>query len=557
MGELQFSDKFSDTQKSSSIIVNQTYSYINNTGFYALANPTYYDYYYRFARRYAWWYDRYVPDFHNAQQGYFSTGIAHAIVDGIANLIVGRKLLLQNSGNILDKTVANDSLKKAYKWAEKTRLTSKIRTLTKYGGAIGTSLLKANISRGDVWLEALRFDDFFFKTDFKGDLREVSCLIKSYTNTMPKTVKWAEDKGNDLAERLENKFYLVEHRYFKELTEEVNGHIVKHDVPFVKYQIHRYNGNITNAQTWNMSLQETVRFDSIPTEVRKSIAKDYSTLMFDKEERLPFFEHLGCVLFKYNDADGSLSQQPFGESILTNILTDLMNYDLTTSYAIRDMYQGKGIIFMAKELQTAFSGINTFSGLEDSLVTLLNNWNADSKIPMQQVQFNLRVEEWRAKLNSIYETIAMKLAISPSSLASFLTDNSARTAKEVSTETSATDSYIEIQRGCLATPINELLKVIGNYYGWLDDIEIRFGKNGSNDIDTIIDRAIKLTNARLMTPYQAIKMFMVDADETEIEEAYEKVKTYYDEQDKKQQDMSFGMDFDTKIGGQGYANEEK
>ena len=29
MGELQFSDKFSDTQKSSSIIVNQTYSYIH------------------------------------------------------------------------------------------------------------------------------------------------------------------------------------------------------------------------------------------------------------------------------------------------------------------------------------------------------------------------------------------------------------------------------------------------------------------------------------------------------------------------------------------------
>src|SRR5574344_1835872 len=104
----QFNDMFSATQKSSSIIVNQTYSYINNTGFYSLANPTYFQYYYRWARRFAWWYDRYVPDFHNAEQGYFSTGIAHCIVDGIANLIVSRKSLLQNSGNILDKTVAND-----------------------------------------------------------------------------------------------------------------------------------------------------------------------------------------------------------------------------------------------------------------------------------------------------------------------------------------------------------------------------------------------------------------------------------------------------------------
>ena len=210
MVNLQFEDKFNATQKSSSIVVNQTYSYINNTGFYALANPTYFQYYYRFVRRVAWWYDRYVPDFHNAEQGYFSTGIGHAIVDGIANQIVGRKLLFQNVHKELDRSMVNDTLKRVDKWADDVNFTSKARTLTKYAGALGTSLLKTNVaSDGELWVEPLRFDDFFFKCDFRGELQDVVCLIKSYTDTIPRSVKWADSFGENGKQSLFGKYYLV------------------------------------------------------------------------------------------------------------------------------------------------------------------------------------------------------------------------------------------------------------------------------------------------------------------------------------------------------------
>ena len=196
--DIEMTDKFGATQKSSSIIVNQTYSYINNTGFYALANPVYYNYYYRFARRFGWWYDRFVPDFHNAQQGYFSTGIGHSIVDGIANQVVGRKLLLKNSKRKVDKTLANASLEKGYEWIDKVNFTAKVRTLTKYAGAFGTACLKTNASRnGGLWIEPLRFDDFFFRCDFKGELTDIVCLIKTYTNTEPRSVEWQDTYGED------------------------------------------------------------------------------------------------------------------------------------------------------------------------------------------------------------------------------------------------------------------------------------------------------------------------------------------------------------------------
>ena len=549
--DLQFKDGFNATQKSSSIIVNQTYSYINNTGFYALANPTYFQYYYRWARRFGWWYDRYVPDFHNAEQGYFSTGIAHAIVDGIANQIVGRKLLLKNTNKELDRKLANDSLKKAYKWIEEVNFTGRARTLTKFGGALGTSLLKTNVASDcELWLESLRFDDFFFKCDFRGELTDVVCLIKSYTDTMPRAVEWCDNLGENenYQHYLQGKYYLVEHRYYREITEEVNGEVIKHRVPFVKYQVHTYHGNIINNQSWDMSLQDEIRWDSLPAPIRKAINKDYGGVLLGQELRLPFTD-LGCDVFRYNEADASLSQQPFGQSILTDILSDLMNYELAFAYAVRDMYQGKGIVFMAKELQTAISGTNSYTGLDDTLVQYVQAWNEQGKLPIEQAQFNIRVAEWKEKRNGILEEIAFKLSISPSSLASFLSDTNARTAREVSTEAGATDSYIEIERDSLERCLNKCLARVGKYYAWEDEVAVRFAKNGVQNVDAIVDRVIKLKNAGLIEPYEALRQIMFDADESQVEEAYEKLKKYNDEEFNKNQNSMFGMDFnETEIG---------
>lgn len=547
MEELQFKDAFNVAQKSSSIIVNQTYSYINNTGFYALANPTYFQYYYRWARRFGWWYDRYVPDFHNAQQGYFSTGIAHAIVDGIANQIVGRKILLKNKDQESDSSLANDTLQKGYKWTDDVNFTGKARTLTKFAGALGTSLLKTNVAgNGELWVEPLRFDDFFFKCDFKGELTDVVCLIKSYTDTLPRNVEWADNLGEDLQQCLQGKYYLVEHRYFKKVKEIVNDEMIEHNVPFVSYQVHKYSGNITNQQSWSLSNQEQIRADSLPRDIRKAINKDYGAVLLDKELRLPF-EDLGCDIYRYNDSDASLSQQPFGQSILTDILSDLMQYELSFAYAVRDMYLGKGIVFMGKELQTATSGTHAYTGLDDTLYQLVQEWNESGKLPIENVQFNLRTEEWQRIRNNVLETIAFKLSISPSSLASFLTDNSARTAKEVSTESGATDNYIEIQRASLEHCLNNCLERVRKYYGWTDRIGIRFAKAGSQNIDTIVDRVIKLKNAGLIEPYEALRQIMIDADESQVEEAYEKLEKYNENEYTKQQNSMFGMDFGTTI----------
>ena len=359
-----------------------------------------------------------------------------------------------------------------------------------------------------------------------------------------------------------NKYYLVEHRYFKkELVKVLKVDELGNDyetlenkeVPYVKYEVHKYNGSITNAQNWSPNNQSVEKWTNIPQNIRDLIIKDYSIIDTNKEKQLPFDDSLGCVLLRYNNGDGSLSQQPFGQSILTDIISFLMGYELQYSYFIRDLYQGKGIVFVAKELMTNNNNPSSLSGLDESMYVQLQKLSdKDNKLPIDKVQFDLRVEQWRSARNSIYESIAGHLNISPTSIAGFLSDNTARTAKEVSTESSATDNYIEIQRGALSPYINDLLKVVCKYYGFIDTIGIRWAKSGTNNLDTLIDRIIKLKQAGLITQREALKMYMFDADESEIDEADRQLTEYNQKQAQMQADIAnaqFGMDmsYDTNI----------
>ena len=548
-------EKIPEFLRTSSINVNQTYSYINNTGFYALANPIYYDFYFRFIRRYAWWYDRFVPDVHKSDQGIFSTGIAHALVDGIANKIVGRKLLFEAEGGT--RKIRANTLAKAYEWGKATNFTEKIRNATKYGGALGTSLLKLNVSNKGLWLEALRFDNFFFETDFKGDLQNVTCLINSYTDTNSKSYSWKDTDGECPQMRLDNKYYLVERRYFEEKAENVNGELIKHKVPYVVYEVKKYRGNIINTQVWDLNLQETYNYKSIPKNVLNSIARDYGAVRIGEPRRLPFYEYLGCELFKYNDGDGSLPQQPFGESILTNILAFLQSYDTEYSWFMRDLYQGKGIIFMAKELRTVTSGQDAFSGLDDSMITKVSLMNDQGKLPIEKSQFDLRVAEWREARNLIYENIATHLNISPSSIANFLSDNTARTAKEVTTEEKDTDNYIDIQRGCLSPCVDRILDCVAKFYGWGCKIKLKFSQSGMQNLDSIIDRMIKLKSAGLVHPKDALRQIMQhenDASEEDVERAWKELDAYNKTVEQQKADSLFNLDYGTSIGGLNGAN---
>jgi hypothetical protein len=505
---------FPDIQTSASILVNSSYSYINNTTFYALSNKTFYDYYYRVIRRSAWWVDGYVPDFHNQNNGIFSTRLASALVKGVGNQIVGKKVLFKDSKKSNGKCI--DFVSK--EWQESADFQSAVRNAIKYAVALGTSAIKLNKSGKDLWVEPVRLDYFYFETDFKGNLVDITILVKHYANANTTATK------NDS----EDNFYLVERRFFKEekvkrsekIGEEykVFEEIVR--TPKVVYQVHRYVGKTMNNQVYNPSLKETMRWDSIPKNVRDSIKRDYNVIEIGVEQNLPFFKHLGVELLKYDNGDMSLPQIPFGTPLVQDLITYLMSYDLAWSYYMRDMYFGKGMVLTPKALtQENFLGQQgTFSGLDKALFEFYPTNDVENQKP-QSVQFELRTAEWIATQDNILKKIATTIGMSAKTIAGYLEGGmQSKTATEIDAEDDSTIAFIEIKRGIFEKSLNRLMEVVTNFYGFSENLEIRFATPSIVNQDKVIERAIRLLDSGLADEEEALKMIYPDDDERQIME---------------------------------------
>ena len=88
------------------------------------------------------------------------------------------------------------------------------------------------------------------------------------------------------------------------------------------------------------------------------------------------------------------------------------------------------------------------------------------------IQFLLRGEDMKTQMENIYKDCAFKLNISASSVASFLSEGAgARTATEIISERTKSDTWIKGQINLNAPDINELLRLIMFYYNH-DAVEI-------------------------------------------------------------------------------------
>lgn len=495
---------FPELQKTSAVLVNNTYSYINNTGFYSQVNRTFFDYYFRVVRRCAWWLDGYVFDFHDQQNGIFSTRLAASVVKGVSNTIIGERLLFKQK----DGDRAN-SLHYINKWSDKTGFQNTIRRAVQFAAGLGTSMIKANKSADTLWSEPVRLDNFYFETDFRGQLLETVTLIKHYANVLSPT------SSKDSAKQ-EN-YYLVEHRYFENKTTKApildtmnkpTGQVIeiKKRVPMVVYVVKRYVGNTMSFQNYDSSMQETVRWDSLPQKVRDSIKTDYNVIRVGEPQQLPFDDWLGCELLRFNGGDISLPQTPFGSPLIYDVISELMLYDLAFSYYARDMYYGKGIVLMPKGMSQHGNESAMFTGYDKGLFQMYDSVEPDKQKP-QNTQFELRAAEWEQIQDNLLRKIATKIGMSPKTIASYLSlGQTQKTATEVDSEDDATISYIQIQRSHLIDPINRFIEHVLNHGGEASDIVAVFGTPSLVNKDKIIDRAIRLYREGFIDELEALSM---------------------------------------------------
>ena len=503
-------DEFAPWQSGSAFNTYWQYAYITRAAFYANIEPQYREYMTRWVQNSLYWYDGWVPYFHKGSDGIFSTRIGSALVSGAAKKVIGGRIFYKNANREKENAgEINEALHFiSSEWSVKSRFAREIKRVTEFAAAAGTALLKLNKDDKGLWAEALRFDSFYPSVGARGKLLEVYCFIRNFVKTFPKS-----NGGKNISS-----YYIVEHRYFGDYVH-LDGKVTK-NAPLCEYIIRRSTGTVVTGEDYTLH-GERVKFASLPPAMRSNIGKAYQGIMFDKPILLPFADHLGAVLVNWTESVSNLPELPFGDSLLSNITAYLQAYDYYFSAFCTDMYNGRGKVLMPAYLSKDNNENGYYQGA--------NGWcfakmppapNEENNQPMS-IQFELRSTEWKEIRDTLMQNIAINTRMNISTIASFLQDNtSQKTAREISTEESETALFVDDKREIIEKPINELLQIVLRFYGYQDDVVIRWSQAGLSNVYTRTEMIATAVSNGFCSKYKAVQMFDQDDDEYQIAEEY-------------------------------------
>ena len=565
MGDANFLDHLNNSvgpvgiptwQTGLALAVNETYNYSNSTIFCAEIANYYRDYALRTILPQVQWLDGYVPALHQGGvTGIISTRIASKLMSGLTKQIVGEKLIYRLTSKEDPKSL--EELKFAADWANKNKIHRAVKAAVGYALSLGTSLLKMNKRmNGQIWWEAVRFDNCFYLADFTGEVKEATFLVRGYTDTRNKQ---------------RTQYYLVEHRFWKEwdakLSKNADGtYTVIHKkgdrTPMVEYQVHRAISQSQNNLLATHANKSTVRWAELPSEIKKMIKSDYGVIRIDEPQELGFI-NLGVVALLNGEGDLSIpTGYNFGEGMIIGIIDDLITYEVASSYLLRDMYNGKGTVYVPKSMSigdingpvpqveikgdattgdlrsdgsnitktegpainpfTAALANNPFSGLDGSKYEKIPGMSPEDQSAIVQ-QFEVRAAEWQLIKENSLKNMAVKWGMSPKILSSFLAQGTAQmTATQIDSEDDISIAFINLHRSYFIDQINELMETTLNFYGKKANVEISFASPSLINKDRMLDRVTKSLEAGLIDMDEAIRTLNPDLEEEKVQEKVQK-----------------------------------
>ena len=532
----------------------------NHSAFYAVYPKYYFSFANFWLRKWLQWYDGFVPGVHDGRSGILSTRLGATLCRRLSEQIFGGGLLYAVDKKSKDSQTALEFV--SGKLNDEIDLQGSILKAITLCSAGGTAYIKTNIgSDKKVWIDSYRADQAFADVDYSGKVIRAKFLIAKYTKTTPNK------------EGKEENFYIVEERFYatehdnKEYIKKYEGklHAVKLGLapelkvgsPYVIYRVYRLQGQVNDFNE-SVDIGKSLSWDEIPEEQRKSIKQAFGAIRLNEPQLLPLTD-IGVDMLKWTSFISNLPQLPFGESALANVQAYLYEYDFMNSCMNTDFYLGRGRVIVPKSLTSpnnrANTGANVFNkGLDDFVFTKVEYASTEDKKP-EPIQFELRSQEWINSRNHLIENIATAMGVSPSTLASYLNDSSARTAREISSEESATALYVENRRRLFLKPLNDLLRRILLYSGFTDCVTVKFSKSGQTNTTLLTENTIAQYNAGLISKYQAVKNLNPDADEEELQKELERIDADRKQSEEAQSNLFDDNAFDENNGEFGGVNE--
>lgn len=455
--------------KISSLNPQLTYSYIIRDTFYQLAPSEFKQYYFFNIRLMLNWYHGYVPEFHDARNGIFSTRIGNSIIKELSKLTVGGQVFFRNryQEKNPDK-LDNKSLEMFRKWADVFRFQTFIKRLAEFWFAGGTVALVSTIDNNrDLVPKIFRVDQFFYQSDYVGNPISFTGFIKAYTADV--------DKGQGRAKETKQ-FYLLEKRYFDE-----NGN------PKIKVIVKVGLNSVVSAQPFDVSDSSEANWKDLPSQIRRRIKNDYGNAFMVNEPNdiSPLLPNLGVQIIKLSSAN-TIPEVMLGESALSNVVSYLVGYEQAYSEMITDLYLARGKVLTPAAMRNPSDPNNAYYSDFDGMLFTKMPYMGESEQKPISIQFELRAKEWVEIRNNFAENIASAIGVAGSDIFAFLKDagGSSKTATQIANEAQKTISYVEEKRSILKEALNEFIMTWKRFYNQPDDVGIEF--SSQNHINMLV-----------------------------------------------------------------------
>lgn len=406
--------------------------YVNNT-FYLLAPEYYYAFYSIYLNRCLSCYDGWVNGFHNKKSGLVPQRMLQSIATGLNNMLFAHGIDF-SGGN-------SGSYNFAIDWAKRTKFYKALKKGHKFAIAGGTSLIKLNRENKDLYATAHRIDTFFADIDATGKVVSVKVYFDAVHNT---------NKTEDSSKH----YGICEERYFNE-----------EGKPCVRASVYMSSSNLqTEVQNRPTNAAQRINWKNLPANVKQYIKSHYPSIVLDQEQYLPFPNSLGCYLMRFTDDIPQIPNTPFGQPLGDILFTENFQYDQMKYFEKNEVDLARARALVPEEFWNKDDPNYDDRALNERFYQKISSTNGDND-KITPIQFLLRGEDMRTQMENIYKDCAFKLNVSASSIASFLSEGAgARTATEIISERTKTDTWIKGQINLNAPEINEMLREVMYYY---------------------------------------------------------------------------------------------
>ena len=411
--------------------------HINNT-FYLNA-PTYYKSFYTlYLKRCISVYDGWVGGWHNAVAGLVPQKLLPSIASGLSNMIFSNGIDFQCD----DARTYFEMVR----WAKRVKLYSSLKKGYKFGVAGGTSLLKINRDANkEYYVSGHRIDTFFIDVNAKQEVVNAKVFYDMIHNT-------------NATDGITKHYAICEERYFND-----NGQ------PKIMQAIYDAGGNLQTSVSARpdtpIDQMTPIKWENLPSEVKRQVKKLYPSIRFGEEQSLPFRDSLGCFLMRFTEDIPQCPDMPFGQPIGDILFTENFQFDQLKYFEKNEVDLARARALIPESYWNKDDPQQDLRALDDRFYQKVGSMGDDDN-KITPIQFLLRGGDIKTQKENIYKDIAAKLQLSASSIASFLNEGAgARTATEIISERTKTDTWINGQININLPAINDLLETIARLKG--------------------------------------------------------------------------------------------